>query len=497
VDHVQPGTKVIAGRWFCDEHFTKATHKRSGVWRSAAFAVVGVLIFVAAVVGLDTALKPNMSGTALLLTGVVLAIVPAALWLLFFYQQDRLEPEPVGQVVRLFVIGLALAGAIGIPITDQLFRVQDWLYVDSTAGIGLTEILGSIFVTGAVEAFILYAVVRYFIFDSAEFDERTDGVVYATAAGLGYATALNLQFILANGGSALGTGEIFVAEVALAHAAFGGLLGYFLGKAKLEQEPVWWLSLALVLTAALNGLFGILRGQLDTGGIAMTSAGAGLPTVTGLLLAGGLALVITIIVSYLINRDITRSLSGTQTKPAGDPTVGDKQSNYTVLGTAAVLLIVGTLVWNGAVNRVTAFDVGGFKGAYPAAYGQVELAEGDVLRVTDFSTGAEYSISTVVLESGQGTQTVVSQLSGQRGTDYALYKADSTDVVVGGKTALRQDFAYVASNGLTGAVPEVTQGLDYIFIDGDRAVIVTLTATPDTLADIEPAFNRFLNSLSF
>ncbi|MBF8282757.1 MAG: hypothetical protein HW378_1672, partial [Anaerolineales bacterium] len=25
VDHERPGTKVIAGRWFCDEHYAKAT----------------------------------------------------------------------------------------------------------------------------------------------------------------------------------------------------------------------------------------------------------------------------------------------------------------------------------------------------------------------------------------------------------------------------------------------------------------------------------------
>ena len=124
-------------------------------------------------------------------------MTPAAVWLIFFYVQDRLEPEPVGNVIRMFVIGLALAGAIGIPITNQLFAVQTWLYRDPT-----TTWIASIFVTGAVEAFIIYATVRYFIFDSPEFDERTDGVVYATAAALGYATALNFQFILSNGGEA-------------------------------------------------------------------------------------------------------------------------------------------------------------------------------------------------------------------------------------------------------------------------------------------------------
>jgi hypothetical protein len=50
------------------------------------------------------------------------------------------------------------------------------LYRDS-----LTTFVGSVFLIGGVEAFIVYATVRYFIFYSPEFDERSDGVIYATA----------------------------------------------------------------------------------------------------------------------------------------------------------------------------------------------------------------------------------------------------------------------------------------------------------------------------
>jgi len=492
VDHERPGTKVIAGRWFCDEHYTKATHKRSGVWRSAAIAVVGLLIFVGAVVGLDAALKPDLTGAGLLLVGVVLALIPAALWLFFFYQQDRLEPEPVGQVARMFVIGLALAGALGIPLTDQLFKVSDWLYRDT-----LTTILGSIFVTGAVEAFIVFATVRYFIFDSPEFDERTDGVIYATAAALGYATALNLQFILASGGAELGGAEVFVAEVALAQAAFGGLLGYFLGRAKLEQEPVWWLSAGLALTAVLNGAFNYASGLVDPGTISR-GGGGGLPSFTGLLVAGGLAVVVTVIVSFLINRDITRSLGGSQPAATGDPTVGDRQANYAVLGAFVGLLFVGAVTWNNAVNGTTAFEQSGFKGAYPAYFGDA-TGDGDVLRVADtLNTGAEFAITTPTLEGGETAEGVAAQLAGDRSTAYSVYKVvERSAATVKGKTAYVQRFAYVDAGDLTGSTPEVREGIDYIFVDGNRAVVITLLATSDTLPDVEPLFARFLNSLSF
>jgi RsiW-degrading membrane proteinase PrsW (M82 family) len=493
VDQERPGTHSIGGRWFCETHYKKATYARAGFWRSGVVAIVGLLIFVAAVVALDTLLQPQLGGVALVLTGVLLAIVPAALWLLFFYQQDRLEPEPVGNVARMFVIGLALAGAIGIPLTDQLFAVQDWLYRDT-----LTTWLASIFVTGAVEAFIIFATVRYFMFDSAEFDERTDGVIYGTAAGLGYATALNLQFILANGGSALGSGEVFVAEVALAHAAFGGLLGYFLGRAKLEQDPIWWLPVGLLLATVLNGLFLVLRGELDPSGFTFAGQGSGLPTFTGLLLAGGLAIVVTAIVSYLINRDIARSLGGKQPPVTVNPVVGDRQASLAAIGTFVVLLLIGALVWNNAVNRRTAFNVGGFSGSYPAAYGDA-TAEGDVFRVVDtLGSGAEFAISTPPLEAGWGAEDVAAQLAGERATAYELYKVLSSGLTtVNGKPAYTQQFAYVDPNGLTGAAPEVREGIDYIFVEDGRAVVVTLLTSPEELANVEPQFASFLNGLQF
>ena len=490
VDRERPGTQTLGGRWFCDEHYAKATYKRKGVWRSEVWGIVALIVFVAAIVALDTALKPDFTRAGLMLAGVVLASVPALVWLFVFYQQDRLEPEPVGHVARMFVVGLALAGAIGIPLTDQLFRVQDWLYLDTS-----TTILGSVFLIGGIEAFVIYATVRYFIFDSAEFVERTDGVIYGTAAGLGYATALNLQFILGSGGAALGPGEIYVVEVALAHAAFGGLLGYFLGRARLEQEPAWWLPLGLIITAVLNGAFNLLRGQLETGTF---GAQGDVPSFAGLLLAGGLAVVVAGLLYVLVNRDIGRTLSGKQPAGTSDPAKGDRQANYAVVGAFAALLIVGALVWNGAVNGVTPFEKDGFRGSYPATFGTA-TAEGDVLRVVDnLGTGAEFAIATRALEAGQDPKAIASQLGGERSTDYALYKVtESSNASVSGKTALMQRFSLVDAQGLSGALPQVMEGIDYIFIESGRAVVVTLLSPSDSLADVEPLFARFLNGLSF
>jgi hypothetical protein len=357
-------------------------------------------------------------------------------------------------------------------------------------------ILGSLLIA-AVETFIIYAVVRYFIFDSAEFDERTDGVVYGTAAGLGYATALNLSFILTSGVSALGGSEVYMAEVALAYAAFGGLIGYFLGHAKMQRDPIWWLPLGFMLTVLLNGLFFILRGQLETGSVTEASVATSLPSVLGLVLSGILAIIVTAVVAFLVNRDVTMNTRG-QAASAEDPTKGDRQANLAVIATFAVLLLIGILGWNSAVYGATAFNTNGISGAYPSYFGNATTDQ-EVLRVADrVGTGAEFALATKDLTGGKDLKTVTSLLAAERGSGSLIYKVlDSHKTSINGKDAQVQQFAYVDSGGFTGALPRVIQGTDYIFTQGDRAIIVTMLATPDTVGEVEPLFMNFVNSLKF
>ncbi|MFO7166665.1 MAG: hypothetical protein DIU80_001420 [Chloroflexota bacterium] len=469
-------------------HVPKAAQQRNSVWRSELIAVVGLLVFVAAVVAIDAGLRPSLDAGALQLVGLLLALVPAAIWLFVFYQQDRLEPEPVGNVARMFVIGLALMGAIGIPLTDQVLRVQEWLYASAAA-----TALGSVAVIGAVQAFVVYAAVRYFIFDSPEFDERTDGVVYGTAAALGAATALNIQFILASGGAALGPGEVFVAEVALAQAAFGGLLGYFLGRAKLDREPVWWLPAGFLLTALLGGAFVLLRGQVDAGAVDVGAAG-GLPAFGGLLLAGALAVAVTGVVFALVRRDIARTLQG-KGAAAADAAVGDRSANAIVVALFAALLLAGGLMWSSTANATTAFSREGFAGAYPAAFSDA-TREGEALRAVDtLGTEASFVVRALPVADAKAVST---QLAGERARQFLGYKVTQTDEAsVAGRPARAQHFVYVEEGGLLGGAPRVVQGVDYLIADGGRTVVVTLTSPADRMGDAEPLFDRFLASLTF
>ncbi|MBI2333423.1 MAG: PrsW family intramembrane metalloprotease [Chloroflexi bacterium] len=282
---------------------SKAIHERKHIWRDEFLLIIGLCVFVGIVYALDNALHPVFTPATLLLTGVFLALVPAFIWMIFFYMQDSAEPEPKGFVIGVFVLGGLLAAAVGIPVVENLFRVSHWVYNDT-----LTTILGGILVVGFTQEFLKYAAVRYSIYHSDEFDEPTDGVVYATAAGLGYATVLNIQFVVSNGGVDLGTGILRMAVVALAQAAFSGITGYFLGRAKFESEQVWWMPLGISLAAIFNGLFNWLLGIVNQPTI--TLSGSTSNTWMGLVLAAVVALVTTGVILMLVRRNIKSLQAG-------------------------------------------------------------------------------------------------------------------------------------------------------------------------------------------
>jgi len=239
---------MLGGRAFCATHFAHVTHERRSA-TAPLFIEIGALVLFAGAASLLAALPAEaIQGSSHVLIGVLLALVPAAIWLVAFYRQDRLEPEPKRYVLGVFVLAAGLAAAVGQPLLRTVFDVQSWIYDGPVNGI-----LGSVFLIGMLQEFLKYAAVRYTVYNTAEFDERVDGIIYGAAAGLGYATALNLAYVVSHDGVHLGAGAIQVAVTALAHASFSAVVGYFLGRAKFERRSMLWLPAGLLLASVLDG----------------------------------------------------------------------------------------------------------------------------------------------------------------------------------------------------------------------------------------------------
>ncbi len=258
---LRPPYHILGQRAYCDHHFALVNKPHPGFWRAGLIQIVITGLLSALVAAMAGALGP-LEGPVLLIAGVAMALVPSAIWLVFFYQQDRLEPEPKQRVAAVFLLALVLADVLGRRVIDDWFHVRLWASASS-----FTSLAASILISGVTWQALAYAAVRLLVYNTPEFDERMDGIVYGTVAGLGVATLLNLRYVLDNGGVALGPGVISVVTAALAQASFGGLMGYFMAEARFAHRPVWWVPLGFALAAALNGLFSWLIGEVSAAGL--------------------------------------------------------------------------------------------------------------------------------------------------------------------------------------------------------------------------------------
>jgi len=299
----EPATRTVGAYAFCERHFERSVRARRGGREADIASLLLLLAFVLVLYLVDALVRPQLTGPALALIGLVLAIVPAIVWLAFFYRRDRYEPEPRTLVIGVFMLGILVATAVAIPVVDQLFDVGSWLSRSP-----LVHLLGGILVVGVVQEGLKYLALRLSVYDSREWDERTDGIIYGTAVGLGLATALNVSFVVESGGVDLGTGAIRIVLTSLAHGSFGGLIGYFLGRQKFEARPIWWMPAGVALAAMLNGVFFFLRSTVARGTIEDPLA-ATAPWV-GLVLAALLAAGVTAALTTLTRRDLERATSG-------------------------------------------------------------------------------------------------------------------------------------------------------------------------------------------
>ena len=294
----QPATHEAGSYAFCDAHFERLLRQRRSLWRADALALLGVLAFVSIVWVLDALLSPRIDGAWLVGVGLVVSIVPAALWMILFYQWDRLEPEPKGLVIQVMLLAALLEAAIGIPAVRDFFDVGAWL----DRGLAV-QIAGNILVIGLVQVALIYLTVRLFVYSSPDFNEWTDGILYGTAAGLGVALVLNVDFIAGSGGADLGTGALRVALTALVLSSIGGLVGYFLGHDRLEVRPVWFVPAGAALAAILAGIYWWLRTSV-TGGF----VGPIPKTWIGLGLAVVLAAVVTVFLASRVRGELDRAV---------------------------------------------------------------------------------------------------------------------------------------------------------------------------------------------
>jgi len=177
---------------------------------------------------------------------ILIAIAPVAIIAFYVWYRDHYEREPLALVLKTMVAGVLIVLPV-IVVENFLSRMGESL------GGMLSVAYTAFVVAGFTEEFFKYLVLYFLIWKSRDFNDKYDGIVYATFVSLGFAGMENVMYVLQSGFS---TGIMRAVTAVPAHAIFGITMGFYFGLAKFYvARQKEFKAKALWLPVVLHGIY--------------------------------------------------------------------------------------------------------------------------------------------------------------------------------------------------------------------------------------------------
>lgn len=180
-----------------------------------------------------------------LIVNLLLALVPSAALLVYFYNRNTKTRNSPSLVVWVFLLGFV--AVLPAAAAEALLST-----VAASLRGALLLLVRAFVIAALVEELTKYAVVRGVLWRRREFDEIADGMMYTITASLGFAFFENLMY-------SFGPPAVLVLRGLTAvplHAAASGIMGYFLGRAKFSESRAarWGILFAVLIHGTYNAL---------------------------------------------------------------------------------------------------------------------------------------------------------------------------------------------------------------------------------------------------
>jgi RsiW-degrading membrane proteinase PrsW (M82 family) len=172
----------------------------------------------------------------------LLALAPGVAIMVYVYLKDKHEREPLSLLFISFLYGIAstlVTLILSIPVHALIVTDESQLY---------DQFINAFVKVSLIEEFSKFIFIRYILFNNRNFNEPFDGIVYAIMVSMGFATFENVLYVL-DGGYATGFLRMFTAVPA--HATFGILMGFYLGRAKFSKQHATPLTMMGLCAAIL------------------------------------------------------------------------------------------------------------------------------------------------------------------------------------------------------------------------------------------------------
>ena len=179
---------------------------------------------------------------------LLLAVAPVLTIILYIYFQDRYDKEPTGLLVVSFLLGAIVSVLLVFGlyfITGHLLPITDKFSI-------WQQFIQAFVVVALAEEFSKYIIVKYYAQTRKAFNEPYDGIMYAVMVSMGFACTENILYVLQGGYS---TAILRAFTAVPAHATFGILMGYYMGKAKFSNNRFLLNMAGLFLAVLFHGAY--------------------------------------------------------------------------------------------------------------------------------------------------------------------------------------------------------------------------------------------------
>lgn len=176
------------------------------------------------------------------------AVAPVLTIIIYIYLQDKYEKEPFSLLLGCFLLGAIISVFITLVLyffTNQFIPLTDKFSI-------WQQFIQAFFVVALSEEFSKYVIVRYIAQPRKSFNEPYDGIIYTVMVSMGFACTENIMYVL-EGGYQVAFLRAFTAVPA--HATFGILMGYFMGKAKFSKNKAQLNLAGLLLAILFHGAY--------------------------------------------------------------------------------------------------------------------------------------------------------------------------------------------------------------------------------------------------
>lgn len=225
---------------------------------------------------------------------IAISIAPVGLWLALSWWRERFVPQPRAKLILVAISSALVANAIGIPLVEDFLQVDKWLPLENA----INRIIGYTFTQGLVQAILTYLVIRYLVWPE-NFRTRLDSIAYGAASAVGYATILNLHFVLSSSPSP-DTAAFRIFDALAVQLAINIIIGYGLSEVRFNERPF---PLLLVATVALASFVAGLAIPLRSGltNAALEQGIGSVSPIRGFLLSAALLAVVSFVFAFLFD----------------------------------------------------------------------------------------------------------------------------------------------------------------------------------------------------